>query len=158
MKWVSSVFSSTSLFTHRAILIAPFSCTSRSFPWLSKRPSRGRTLAGLENIALNMTTRCVVSFRNVLSLMCFAKRIQGRTSSLLSEICNEDIFLQTVLVDMHIQISDFVWYIFFLISNVRFSLTSFLSTIVCGPLHTLTCVFRLLIHKINIFQVVQWRW
>ena len=37
------------------------------------------------------------------------------------------------------------------------SLTSFLSTIVCGPLYTLTCVFRLLIHKINIFQVVQWR-
>ena len=70
MKWVSSVFSTTSLFTHRAILIAPFSCTSRSFPWLSKRPSRGRTLAGLENIALNITTRCVVSFRNMSELSC----------------------------------------------------------------------------------------
>ena len=33
------------------------------------------------------------------------------------------------------------------------SLTSFLSTIVCGPLYSLTCVFRLLIHKSNVFII-----
>ena len=80
MKWVSSVFSTTSLFTHRAILIAPFSCPSRSFPRLFKRPSRGRTLAGLENIALNITTRFVVSFRNMPELSFHIVTCNGSTN------------------------------------------------------------------------------
>ena len=108
IEWVSSVFSGSSVFTHRVIyhqtslrklwnefhlFFRPRHCShieqssslhSRArrgvIPRLFKRPSRGRTLAGLENIALNITTRFVVSFRNMPELSFHIVTCNGSTN------------------------------------------------------------------------------